>query len=103
VDRLVRIEGNLKNTLDVCLRARAALERREALPPDLPANLNQVITDSRLLQNSTRQSAPSPVRRGSAPELSPLQRMRLQQKGPVRPEELKDANFDDLARKLQGF
>ena len=28
VDRLSRIQSNLQNTLDVCLRARTALERR---------------------------------------------------------------------------
>jgi hypothetical protein len=44
-ERLVRIRSNLQSTLDVCLRARAALERRESLPKELPANLAQVVDD----------------------------------------------------------
>lgn len=103
VDRLSRIEGNLRNTLDVCLRARAALERRDALPSELPANLNQVIADSRLLQNGLRQVSLPPVRRGRAPELDPAQKARLAGKGPVSTGEFASTDFDELARKLQGL
>ena len=42
-ERLIRIRSNLQSTLDVCLRARAALEKRESLPKELPANLAQVV------------------------------------------------------------
>jgi hypothetical protein len=42
-ERLIRIRGNLQSTLDVCLRARAALEKRESLPKELPANLAEVV------------------------------------------------------------
>ena len=36
VERLEKIQTNLKSTLEVCRRARKALERREALPQGLP-------------------------------------------------------------------
>jgi len=102
VERLSRIEGNLRSTLDVCLRARSALERREALPNELSANLHQVISDSRLLQGGLAQGASAPIRRGKAPELTPLQRAKLTQKGPICREELAETDFDELARRLQG-
>jgi hypothetical protein len=36
VERLTRIHKNLKETLTVCQRAKTALQRREALPANLP-------------------------------------------------------------------
>ncbi len=41
-ERLTRIQNNLRDTLEVCQRAKRALERREALPADLPAQLREV-------------------------------------------------------------
>ena len=35
-ERLTKIQANLASTLEVCQRARRALERREALPEGLP-------------------------------------------------------------------
>ncbi len=103
VDRLSRIQSNLQNTLDVCLRARTALERRETLPAELPANLNQVIADSRQLKSGMHQVPMPPVRRGKAPELNPLQKAKLAGRGPIQREELAETDFDELARRLQGF
>ena len=42
VQRLTKIQSNLTSTLEVCRRARRALERREALPEGLPENLAAV-------------------------------------------------------------
>jgi len=42
LDRLERIQVNLNDTLDICRRARRALDRREALPGDLPPSIAQL-------------------------------------------------------------
>ena len=47
IDRLTKIRSNLQSTLDVCLRARTALERHEPLPDDLPASLTQVAKETK--------------------------------------------------------
>jgi hypothetical protein len=39
LERLGRIKTNLGSTMDVCRRAKSALERQESLPEGLPANL----------------------------------------------------------------
>ena len=39
LERLNRIRTNLSSTMDVCCRAKRALERQEALPDGLPENL----------------------------------------------------------------
>ena len=74
VERLTRIRNNLQSTLEVCLRARSALERREALPKELPENLNQIIKDSGMAgARADHLTPPEPVldaaRRGRRDEL----------------------------------
>jgi hypothetical protein len=103
VERLARIQGNLQNTLEVCLRARSALERREALPADLPGNLTQVIEDGHSLQSGFSKPAMPPVQRGAMAELNPAQKQRLTALGPIRPTEIRAVDFDELSRRLQGF
>jgi hypothetical protein len=39
LERLGRIKTNLGSTMDVCRRAKSALERQESLPEGLPENL----------------------------------------------------------------
>lgn len=99
-ERLVRIRTNLQSTLDVCLRARAALERREALPKELPANLTQVIQDS---SKEPVQEKPGPAqvdkRRTDARtggELRKFERM-----GPIDRRLVESCDIEDLTRKLQ--
>src|SRR6187551_859017 len=45
MERLGRIRTNLQSTLDVCLRARVALERREGLPREVSTELAQAVQD----------------------------------------------------------
>jgi hypothetical protein len=96
-DRLTRIRTNLQCTLDVCLRARAALERREALPKELAANLGQVVGD-----------VPPPMRPGEkrarATRLetaSEREREKFARLGPIDPRQAKVIDFDALERLLQ--
>jgi hypothetical protein len=45
LERLGRIRTNLQSTLDVCLRARTALERRDGLPRELSTELAAAVQD----------------------------------------------------------
>lgn len=103
VERLTKIRANLKSTLEVCLRARTALERREPLPDDLPASLRQVANqdgdDQGVFQPKTSQ-----LPAGSDQELlSDAERKKFQRMGKIDPAELQQVDLDDLERKLQGF
>jgi hypothetical protein len=69
VERLKRIQKNLQDTLDVCMRARTALEKRGALPESLSKDLAAAVNPSMLgpealaqaeLAKSPRDSAPRP-------------------------------------------
>lgn len=99
-ERLVRIRTNLQSTLDVCLRARAALERRESLPKELPANLTQVIQDGSKdgVEEKTAQD-PADARRSdvrSGGEMRKFQRM-----GPIDRRLVESCDIEELTRRLQ--
>jgi len=105
VERLTKIRANLQSTLDVCLRARTALEKHQPLPSDLPQSLSQV----------ARGSAPKPAEKtlrprskglpaGAQHELSSLEETRkFQSMGKITPKEVSGVDLDELARKLQGL
>lgn len=95
VERLTKIRTNLQSTLEVCLRARTALERHEPLPEDLPASLSQV----------AREAAPAAARalpRG-AEIASPEEKRKFMRLGRITSDEVAGVDLDDLERKLQGF
>jgi hypothetical protein len=104
-ERLTRIRSNLQSTLEVCLRARTALEKREALPADLPQNLGLVIRDSHEL------SKPDPEPSPRAGSLAPGARVEMQSStelekflrlGPLDKRAIAGVDLEDLARRLQG-
>ena len=103
VDRLARIRTNLQSTLDVCLRARAALERREALPRNLPENLTRVMEDAQ----SGSASKPTPQRskalpRGARIELRTAdERRKFRELGAIDRCQISKTDFDELSRQLQ--
>ncbi len=105
-DRLRRIQGNLRSTLDVCRRARAALERREGLPAELRESLAQV---TELRAPGTAAAAPSeqaPARRllplGARVEMTSGEEARkFERLGPISPRALRSCDLDELARLLQ--
>ena len=91
-ERLTKIQVNLTNTLEVCQRARRALERREALPEGLPENLTAVI----------RFSSRSELPPGANTEMSSLEeRARFEKLGRISKNDLQSVNMEDLERKLQ--
>ena len=102
VERLTRIRTNLQSTLDVCVRARTALERREALPKELPENLSQVIEETRIVELRGQSPSPkSPARvRG---EMRQAERRKFEGLGTIKKSEIVRVDIDELTRKLQGF
>ena len=91
-ERLTKIQVNLAKTLQVCQRARRALERREALPEGLPENLSAVI----------RVSSQSELPPGANTEMSSLEeKARFEKLGRISKDDLQSVNMEDLERKLQ--
>ena len=99
-ERLVRIRSNLQSTLDVCLRARAALEKRESLPKELPANLAQVVDDADV---APRAHAPETARAvGARTEFtSPEERRKFKRLAPIDKRMLAACDLEELTRRLQ--
>lgn len=97
VERLTRIKSNLTSTLEVCRRARKALERREALPEGLPENLAAVVRRA-----SEVRSLPKRLPVGSSAEMSDdHERRRFEMMGRITQQELRTVDLDALARQLQ--
>lgn len=101
IERLSKIRTNLTSTLEVCKRARRALERREALPEGLPENLAEVVRSAG--KNAGQKgSLPRRLPVGSGAEMTSLdEKRRFERMGRIRPEELQTTDLDDLAAKLQ--
>lgn len=97
VERLQRIKTNLTSTLEVCRRARKALERREALPEGLPENLAAVVRRA-----SEMKRLPKRLPAGSSAELTDdAERKRFEMMGRITQQELRAVDFDSLAMRLQ--
>lgn len=98
VDRLRRIRTNLTSTLEVCRRAKRALERREPLPDGLPENLAQVVRHAGAGPVSPRRRA---LPAGADVEMtSPEEQRRFEDMGRIRRAEISSCDFDELARRL---
>lgn len=91
-ERLVKIQTNLDGTLEVCQRARRALERREALPEGLPENLAAVI----------KISAADALPPGATSEMtSSGEQSRFEKLGRISKDELQSVDMDELERLFQ--
>lgn len=98
VERLKRIQKNLKDTLAVCIRAKTALERCEKLPADLSTSLSQVTDDQGLALPAGELRA---RRRGSAVEMtSNAEEIKFAELGPIDPGEIHTCDLDELCRQL---
>lgn len=97
VERLTRIHRNLRETLEVCQRAKRALERREALPEGLQATLSTVV------ESDSFGRAQRHIRsRGAHVELSSEEeREKFSELGPIDASEIVGIDLDELARQLQ--
>lgn len=98
MERLLKIRTNLTSTLEVCKRARRALERRESLPEGLPENLAEVVRTAGKVHRLPRR-LPS----GATAEMtSDDERRRFETMGRITAADLEDVDLDDLATRLQG-
>lgn len=96
VERLTRIQKNLQDTLAVCQRAKRALERREALPDDLPSTLSGAV-------ESANASDLVPRTRGRSVEMADSEELaKFEGMGPIGASEIASVDYDELTRMLQG-
>ncbi len=101
IERLTKIRSNLQSTLDVCLRARTAIERQEPLPSDLPDSLSSVARPAK--PDVLRPRAAS-LPMGAHHELSSVEETRKFQKmGKIDAKEVAGVDIEELTRKLQGL
>ena len=94
VERLTRIHKNLSDTMAVCKRAKRALERSEALPGDLPAELKQIAKETR---ESTRMR---PARGQEVEMTSPEEVQRFEAMKPIEPAEIRACDLDRLCEQF---
>ena len=92
VERLTRIHKNLKDTLDVCQKAKSALQRQEKLPSDLPPILG--------LEGGA--GALGRAAEGELPAvfLSPAEAQRFAELAPITADEIRAVDLDDLGKRL---
>ncbi len=93
-ERLNRIHKNLKDTLQVCLRAKRALERCEKLPEGLPSSLTRGIGDE--AEARTERLHGAGVEMSSAEETDKFAEL-----GPIDPQEIRATDINELCRRLQ--
>jgi len=88
-ERLSRIQVNLKSTLEVCKRARRALNRREPLGEK---------TVRRLASGRRTRRLPKGARHEMT---SPKERAHFESMGKIKPNEILGCDFERLSRLLQ--
>ena len=103
IERLTRIQDNLTKTLKVCRKAKLALERREALPEDLPASLTNVVGELGVQPKQAKAVKPGRMPTGAYIEMtSNKEAQKFKSLGPIEEDELSAVDFDALAGQLQG-
>lgn len=98
LDRLSRIQRNLQETLEVCVRARAALDRRGPLPEGIARDLASAVSPSALGLPLPQPARPAAK---SASDLSEAERERFARLGRIERSMLGGTDLDELARRLQ--
>lgn len=100
VERLTRIQNNLKETLQVCLRARAALERCEQKSAAAASEACEQLPAQLLPPAASEALRPAEARVG---ELSSRDEQRkFQRLGPIDLREVRACDLDTLCQKLIG-
>jgi hypothetical protein len=99
IPRLTRIQSNLKETLQVCLRAKNALERCEQQRPEASEPAREAVVPVRLPAEPARPE----VAPANAGELSSRDEQRkFQRLGPIDLREVRACDLDTLCQKLIG-
>ena len=84
------------------MRARTALERREALPAELPENLATVVGKDGMNGDFVPKPRWKPLPKGALSEMSSLQeRLKFERMGEIRKQDIADTDLDELSRQLQ--
>ncbi|MEQ1892587.1 MAG: hypothetical protein ABL998_08610 [Planctomycetota bacterium] len=93
IERLTRIQNNLKETLSVCLRAKSALERCEE-----QQSTSQAAAIEKLLP---QQAAQGQATTGKVGELTSVDEQRkFERLGPIDLREVRACDLDELCQKL---
>ncbi len=98
LDRLTRIQRNLQETLEICIRARAALDRRGSLPEGIARDLASAVSPSALGLPLPQTAAPVSQAKG---EFSESERERFARLGRIERSMIGGIDLDELARRLQ--
>lgn len=112
-ERLTRIRLNLENTLNVCRRAKLALERKEPLPAGLPGDLSTLTAQAKKPAPKEKKPAmPPKMGPDGRPEMSYRDYVefssidefrKFKDRPAIKADELKSVDMDELARKLGGI
>ena len=102
VERLTRIQKNLRETLSVCIRAKTALERCEKLPGDFPAHLSGLTDANSLGATPDPNLIPQPPRGSEVEMSSPSELAKFSELDPIDPQDVRSCDLDDLCRQLLG-
>jgi len=111
LERLTRIRLNLENTLNVCRRAKLALERREPMPAGLPGEIASFTTKVAPPVKPKAKPKVSPIGPDGRPGMSYRDYVEFSSLGEyqkfkglpaIRPEDVKKVDLDELTQKLGG-
>ena len=108
VERLTRIQKNLQDTLDVCLRARSALEKRGRLPSSLTRDLAAAVNPNIVLGlDAPTSSQPAAASKrdavnGRETELTPHELTKFARLPKIDSAMIGACDLDELTRMLQG-
>ena len=102
VERLTRIKKNLRETLDICTRARVALEKRGSLSEEMSKDLQRAVNPEIITSGPYREALRPSTPRGASAELSADEREKFGNMGRIDRSEVETCDLDDLARRLQG-
>lgn len=102
VDRLTKIRRNLQDTLDVCLRAKTALEKRGKLPEGIAGELSQVVNPDSLKPDALERANAEPrAARRAKREFSGKEAAKFGRLGPIERGSVQACDLDELSRLLQ--
>jgi len=97
-ERLARISANLQSTLEVCIRARLALQRRQAASPMPPAPPSV----PQLPQTAGPSAASERAAKRNGSDLSNAEKRKFAQLPPIDRAAISDCDLDELAKRLLG-
>lgn len=100
-ERLTRICTNLQSTLDVCVRARTALERREKPTTALSTDVARITRAAGGKRKRPKRRAARPTAKRKGPDRTAAEKRRFARLGPIEAAMIQGCDLDGLARQLQ--